>query len=70
MTESQLEPLMITWIDEYFSLCLFFFFTFSFIVDPLKYKWDDFLWVDVSVSSDVLDGLQAWRGTHSQQEQQ
>lgn len=33
-------------------------FTFSLHVDPLKYEWDDFLGVDVSVPSDVLDGLQ------------
>lgn len=34
------------------------FFTFSLHIDPLKYKRHDFLGVDVSVSSDVLDGLQ------------
>lgn len=44
-------------------------FTFSIHVDPLKYKRNYFLWVDVSVSSDVLDGLQGGEGRLGQQHQ-
>lgn len=49
---------MVTWTDEDFVS----FLTFSIHVDPLKYKWDYFLWVDVSVSRDVLDRLQRGGG--------